>query len=304
LGARAAYSLSTRASRWAQTHLSWLNRFGARVTVRDLYSTPGDTLLTAIVCRHLKEQWPRLKINCLTKNPDLLIHDPHLSELNGPPGPFLFDFWYFDLQARRDRTTNILAPTLNDLGMREIDYHARVYLAEDERAAARERLKGLRRPFIAFNALSAQPTKNWPLAHWQALLPELGRRGSLVQLGDNREPELPVARRFAGQLNKRESMAVLAECALHLGPDSFLMHAANGLDVPSVIILGGSRAPASLGYSANINLFTDLPCSACWLTGHPGSECPYDLACLRAITPAQILASVDEVLARPARSGH
>jgi ADP-heptose:LPS heptosyltransferase len=75
------------------------------------------------------------------------------------------------------------------------------------------------------------------------------------------------------------------------------MHAANGLDVPSVIIFGGSRTPANLGYVSNRNLFAELPCSGCWLTGHPGSECPHDLACMAAITPAAVLQAADDLFA-------
>ena len=75
--------------------------------------------------------------------------------------------------------------------------------------------------------------------------------------------------------------------------------AANGLNVPSVIIFGGSHTPANSGYTENINLYTELPCSGCWLSGHPGSECPHDLACMTAIAPATVLAAVDEIMARP-----
>jgi ADP-heptose:LPS heptosyltransferase len=296
---RLVYSVQTRASRWAWPRLAWLNRIGARVTVRDLFSTPGDTLVTAILCRHLKQRWPRLRLNCVTRNPDLLTHDPHLDELNGPLGLFVADFWYLDIQQRRDKHTHILARSLAMLGLAGAEYRARVYLTEAERAAARARLAGIPAPRLSLNTLSAFPVKNWPLEKWQAILPELARRGALVQLGDDREPDFPGALRLAGQLSRRESLAVLGECAVHLGPDSFLMHGANGLDVPSVIIYGGSRTPANLGYAANRNLYTEMACSGCWLSGLPGSECPYGLACMEAISPAMVLAAVDELLAQP-----
>jgi ADP-heptose:LPS heptosyltransferase len=290
-----------RIERWGLRNLDWLNRVGARFTVRDLYGSPGDTLLAAIVARQIKERWPRLRVNFITKNPDLVQHDPNFSQINAAPGIFGLDFWYHDLQARRDTHTNFLAPTFAQLGLRNGEYRGRVYLTDAERAGAREKLAGLPRPLIAINTLSAQPVKNWPLAQWRALVPELARRGSLVQLGDGREPALAQTKSFAGGSSKRESLALLGECALFVGPDTFLMHAANGLDVPAVIIFGGSRTPANSGYAANLNLYTELPCSGCWLTGHPGSECPHDLACMTAITPGAVLAAADEILARPAK---
>jgi hypothetical protein len=294
-----AYSLRKRMERWGLRHLSWLNRARARFSVRDLYGAPGDTLLAAIVARQLKERWPGLRLNFITKNPDLVQYDPNFSQINAAPGCFGLDFWYYDLQTRRDIQTNLLAPTFVALGLDEGEYRGCVYLTRAERAVAREKLAGLARPLIAVNTLSAQPVKNWPLAQWQALAPELARRGSLVHLGDGREPALPGTKSFTGKSSKRESMALLAECDLFVGPVTFLMHAANGLDVPAVVIFGGSHTPENSGYAANLNLYAELPCSGCWLTGHPGSECPHDLACMAAITPGTVLTAVDEMLARP-----
>jgi ADP-heptose:LPS heptosyltransferase len=292
------YSLRKRAERWGLKNLAWLNRLHARFTLRDLYGSPGDTLLAATVVRQLKERWPGLRVNFITKNPDVVQHDPSISQINATPGLFGIDFWYYDLQTRRDTRTNLLSPTFSALGLDHAVYRAKAYLTDAERATACEKLAGLPRPLIAVNTLSAQPVKNWPMENWRQLIPELAKRGSLVHLGDGREPALPQVKKLTGTLSKRESMAILGECDLFLGPVTFLMHAANGLDVPSVIIFGGSHTPANSGYAENINIYTDLPCSGCWLSGHPGSECPNELACMTAITPAAVLAAVDEVLAR------
>lgn len=294
-----SYSLRKRAERWGLQNLAWLNRLHARFTLRDLYGSPGDTLLAAIVVRQLKERWPGLRVNFITKNPDVVQHDPNIAQINATPGPFGIDFWYYDLQTRRDKHLNLLAPTFSALGLSNAIYRAQVYLTDAERAAAREKLAGLPRPLIAVNTLSAQPVKNWPLEKWRQIIPVLAKRGSLVHVGDSREPALPQVKNLTGTLTKRESMAILGECDLFLGPVTFLMHAANGLNVPSVIIFGGSHTPANSGYAENINIYTELPCSGCWLSGHPGSECPHDLACMTAITPAAVIAAVDEIIARP-----
>jgi len=295
-GALLAYSLRKRIERWGLRHLSWLSFFGARFTIRDLYGAPGDTILAAAAARQLKERWPRLQINFITKNPDLVQYDPNFAQVNSPPTPFSLDFWYYDLQTRKDTTTNLLAPTFAALGLENGVYRAKVYLTDDERQAARDKLAGLPRPLIALSTLSAQPVKNWPEDRWRQLIPELAKRGTLIHLGDKREPAFPQVKNLAGQLTKRESMAILGECSLFVGPVTFLMHAANGLDVRAVVIFGGSHTPANAGYAENINLYTQLACSGCWLTGHPGSECPHDLACMTAISPANVLTAVDEIL--------
>jgi hypothetical protein len=113
---RVAYSGRIRVSRWGLSHLNWINRVHARLTVRDLFLGSGDTLLTGIVCRHLHERWPNLRINCITRNPDLLMHDPNLAELNGPPGAFVLDAWYLDVVQSRDSATNVVAATLAAAG--------------------------------------------------------------------------------------------------------------------------------------------------------------------------------------------
>jgi ADP-heptose:LPS heptosyltransferase len=76
------------------------------------------------------------------------------------------------------------------------------------------------------------------------------------------------------------------------------MHGANGLDVPSVIIFGGSRPPDMLGYAANINLFEAMPCGPCWLQSSQGQRCDYGIACMDRITPDRVLAAVDELWGR------
>jgi hypothetical protein len=273
-----------------------LNAAAARLTVVDAFGAPGDTLLTAIVCRHLREWYPRLRINCLTPNPALLMHDPHIDTLNEPETFFSVWSWYPDLIERRDGSTNLLRETFARLGLerRDYEYRARVYLTDAERAAGRELLGHTSRPVLTFHTRSRQDVKDWPLAHWVEVLTLLKPRFHLVHLGDDREPVLDGVHRFVG-LSMRQSLSVLAHARIHVGGDSFLMHAANGLDVPSVIILGGSRPPITAGYDANINLFEPMPCGPCWLQSSQGKHCEYGIACMDRITPARVLAAIDEL---------
>ena len=54
----------------------------------------------------------------------------------------------------------------------------------------------------------------------------------------------------------RESASLLSRANFFIGPDSLLMHVANGLDVKSIVIFGGSRPTDCFGYEQNINLAT------------------------------------------------
>jgi ADP-heptose:LPS heptosyltransferase len=268
---------------------SLLERLGLPFTVVDVFSTPGDTLLTGIVCRELKKKHPRLRINCMTRNPDLLELDPNIDTVNGPETFFTFQFTYLDLIHAKTASINVLKPSMAKLGIQRYEYRAEVHLNPLELSAGRERLKGLQRPIISINTISREKVKTWPLDYWCKTVEELQGWASLVQLGDGREPEINGALRLAGTLTMRESMSVLAHADLHIGPDSFLMHAANGVNVPAIIIFGGSRPPASLGYPRNVNLAVEIDCAPCWIHDSSGGHCPYGIKCMDMITPETVV---------------
>lgn len=247
----------------------------------------------------LKARFPRLRINVITRHPELLEHAPSIHEINAPPTLLLLTFWYPELVEHKAAQGSIMDATSRELGGLPLAYRARLVLTAEERAWGLAQVSGLPGIRIAFNTKSKEIVKDWPEDRWAVVLRELVGRGiSMVQLGDDREPVFPGVTRLAGRLTLRESMAVLAATQLHLGPDSFLMHAANGLDVPSVIIFGGSRPAACLGYAGNENLDVVIDCGPCWLHSSKGESCPHALACLRMIDPAQVVAAADRLLAR------
>jgi len=282
--------------RWAlnarlEVFLAFLNQLRAPLTVVDRLGAPGDALLTAIVIRNLKQSFPKLKVNCITPHPELLKLDPAIDNLNSPENFFSFDSSYWDLVRRKDSSTNVVTHSLRKVGIVTCEYKARFYLSEQESQWGKAQTKGLRRPLFTLNAASKEPVKTWPVENWRKLLPDLLAMGDMVQLGDDGEPNLPGTHRMAGRLTIRESAAILAHADLHLGPDSLLMHVANGLDVPSVILMGGSRPATCLGYTENENLTATPPCSPCWI--HQGHEnCEYEVKCLHEISQERVLDSI------------
>jgi hypothetical protein len=271
-----------------------LNACGAKTTVIDRLGAPGDALLTAIVIHNLKRSFPRLRVNCITPHPELLKFDPLIDSLNEPETFFSFDSSYWDLVRGKEASTNVVAHSLAKVGIDSCEYKARFYLSEEESVWGKQQTVGLRRPLFSVNAASKEPVKTWPKGNWQALLPLLLEIGDVVQLGDDREPELVGVKRFAGKLTIRESAAVLAQTDLHIGPDSLLMHMANGVDVPAVILMGGSRPEECLGYADNINLTSTPDCSPCWI--HQGYEtCMHEVECMSALTVEAVLEAVDSL---------
>ena len=277
--------------------LEWAERLGLVLTVQNGWGSPGDTINTATLVRHVKGRYPRLRVNVITRHAELLAHDPAIDSLNEPPGLLWHVFWYPELLRRKGRTGSVLDESAQTLGLGPVAYAARVYLTPAERAWGAAQVAALPRPIVAFNTKSKESVKDWPEERWREALRLLGERGSLVHLGDDKEPEFAGVTRLAGRLSLRESMAVLAHADAHVGPDSFLMHAANGLGVRSVIVFGGSRPVAVLGYAGNENLGVAIECGPCWLHPSKGEQCPYGVRCMAMIGPTDVVAAVERLLA-------
>ena len=274
------------------SHPWLLNVLGAKLTVFDVFGGLGDTLLTAVVCRHLKLKYPRIRLNLLTVNPELVQCDPNVDEINQAESYACLWVWYLDHIQLKGGKSHVLAPTFQRLRIQVDDYRARVYLSEKEIEEGRLLLGPGTGPLLAFNTLSKEPVKNWPLELWLELTEKLSVHFQLVHLGNEEEPFIPSARRFAGWLSLRQSMAVLKQAQFYIGPDSFLMHAANGLNVPSVIIFGGSRSPENLGYRGNANLFVKMPCGPCWIHESRGERCAHKLECLWKISVSEVYSAI------------
>ena len=151
------------------------------------------------------------------------------------------------------------------------------------------------KPSVAICTRSKETVKNWPSSQWEELIESLKNKFLILHLGDESEPVFKGVKRFAGLHTMRESSAILSLANLFIGPDSLLMHVANGLNIPSVIIFGGSRPVECFGYKQNINLSTSPQCSPCWIHNGIG-ECNYSRKCLSEISVSQVLQSVNSII--------
>lgn len=272
-----------------------LGRTGGKLSVVNVFGSPGDTLLTGILCRSIKANWPGIKINCVTEQPELLQFDRAIDTFNKPIGAWRLNFDYLDLLAAKDPAMNVLEPVMRKIGINQYIYKCKVYLLDEEIRKAKTLVSELTRPILTFNIMSRETTKVWRLNYWRELIRTLAPRYTLVQLGDSSEPYMDEAISFAGKLSLRESMAVLSQARVHIGPDSFSMHAANGLDVPSVIIFGGSRTDKNAGYAGNVNLYEKMECGPCYLHSSKDEVCEFGVKCMDLITPEMVLRGVESL---------
>ena len=282
--------------RWFQnsclrSKLRSLNERRKWLTVIDRLGAPGDALITANVIRCIKEIYSKLKINCITPHPELIRLDPDIELINHPETFYSFDSTYWELIVRKEKSQNIIEHNMHRLGIKTYNYKAAYYLSEEEKELAEKEIIKFDKPILAFCTKSKESVKNWPEANWLELIENLKANFSIIQLGDNREPSFENVHRYAGKLSMRESAAILSKASYFIGPDSLLMHIANGLDIPSTIIFGGSRPVGCFGYPENINLSSTPECSPCWI--HKGyEECKNNLICMNEISAAFALDSL------------
>ena len=268
-----------------------LNKNQKKITVIDRLGAPGDALITANVIRCIKDKYPKLKINCITPNPEILKLDPCIDSLNQKETFYSFDSTYWELIVNKEKKMNIIEHNLLRLGIKEHEYNARYYISEEEKIWAKDKIKRSDKPIIAICTKSKETVKNWPEKRWNMLIRLLLSDFDLVHLGDQTEPLFNFLLRFAGKTTIRESASILSQCDLFVGPDSLLMHIANGLNIPSVIIFGGSRPVSCFGYSTNKNISTSPDCSPCWI--HDGYDtCQKDFLCMDRISLESVLESI------------
>ena len=282
--------------RWFQnsrrgSKLPTLNKRKKWLTVIDRLGAPGDAIITANVIRCIKENYPDLKINCITPHPELIRLDPSIESINQPETFYSFDSTYWELIVRKEKHQNIIEHNMLRLGLDKYDYKATFYLSKVEKDWAKQETTQFEKPILAICTKSKEPVKNWSEANWSELIQNLKANFSIIQLGDDKEPIFDGVHRFAGKLSMRESAAILSKANYFIGPDSLLMHIANGLDIPSTIIFGGSRPAGCFGYSVNINLSSTPQCSPCWI--HDGyEECSHDLLCMSSISVTKVLSAI------------
>jgi ADP-heptose:LPS heptosyltransferase len=156
-----------------------------------------------------------------------------------------------------------------------------------------EHLRGLPRPWFVIQTRSSGWTSNkdWPIESWDALVKGLAEIGSVIEVGTKMPlPASDYGENFVslvGGTSVEEFAHIVSAADLFVGPISGGMHLADAFGVPAVIIVGGYEEPSGHPYKRMSFLYTAVECAPCW-----ARTCSFGLKCLRAITPAAVLAEV------------
>ena len=268
-----------------------------RLSIHNAFPGIGDVLLLTSLVESIKRQYPKIRINAVTKHCELLKHNKNISSINLGASLFTFRHWYLEIRQSKNPEKHILTESLEKLGLSPEIQKPKFFITEKERIKRDNLLLEFNaKPLIAINTVCKEPTKDWIPSYWHELIDRLAEKYFIVQLGNQNEIQSDKVVSFAGKLTIRESIAVLEKCSLLIGGVSFLMHAAASVGVKSVIIYGGRETPYNSGYSQNVNVFESIECGPCWIHEEDGEHCLNEMNCMKRIKSSLIYSAVIHLL--------
>lgn len=221
--------------KWA--HWNKVRRFDYPIVLKRKFAV-GDALLMTPVIRALKEQYPLCPIFVQTDYPGLFHGNPRVIHgwLDGmPPADALIINLDGSYEAQPHRhVIDVYAETAGldpaSVG-RKLEFHY-------SGLAANRGLAG------KWCAMHIGPTtwegKNWPVERWNAVAQELRRQGwKIMVLGNPPKDGMILSDLdMRGQQGYEELAALLGQCSLFVGLDSFPAHLASAVGIPCVVLFG------------------------------------------------------------------
>lgn len=198
---------------------------------------------------------------------------------------------------------------LASFGVKAIDHRTEMYFTDAERQAARATLRacGVGDRYIAIEPNSRgewfSDLRVWPVDRWQQVVDRLRaafkESWRIVQVGEAGRPVLNGVVDMTGKTSFREAVLTLSEARLFLGLEGGLMHAANAVGVPSVIVWGGTTEPGFAAYpERHAVICRHVECAPCGLR----RDCPHEKRCLTSIDVDSVCDAASRLLTEPAPS--
>jgi heptosyltransferase-1 len=163
------------------------------------------------------------------------------------------------------------------------------------------------KPLVVLTPGTLWETKHWPAAYFGKVAKHFIDEGWAVVLGGSGKDRArceevaaacPGVLDLSGKTKLSEMAALIKRARMCVTNDSGPMHLAAAMGTPLVCIFGPTD-PLWVGPwgqpKAVVRL--GLPCSPCYLRRI--RDCPFDHRCMKDVTPEQVIARVEELLATP-----
>jgi len=165
------------------------------------------------------------------------------------------------------------------------------------------------RPVVAIHPGAGNVTRQWPEAHFSALIDLLIEKNGVNVLLVGGPDDAVIADTLLDSVLHRESVASMAgrtslaalprllkNCVLYIGNNSGPKHIAAGVGIPTIGIHSGVVDPVEWGPIGPraVALRRNMACSPCYLAN--ADECPRALACLKFFDPSMVYETANMML--------
>ena len=257
----------------------------------------GDVLMCTPVLREIKRLNPNCFIRFYTDYPSLLDGLPYVDEVHpadaAPQGAI--NLGYEDAMPSKVHLARIIGDRLG-VTVRDVRPDC-IISSKLVESFKRDWTAGTLHNIVILRRASRwTPNKDWPSRFWDDLIRRLGRQCRIIEIGETAPYDIPAGARdyvdLRGDIGLHRVIAAIAASDLYVGPVSGPLHIAAAAQIPAVIIGGGYESATNTAYPGTVPMFTDIPCSPCWLR----TPCPIGVRCLTLIAPSQVEQAVKKVL--------
>jgi ADP-heptose:LPS heptosyltransferase len=267
-----------------------------KIVLRRMSSALGDNLFLSVLAREIKSVSPQTVIAVETKWPDLFAENPHIDIVLSEKVAIK----YLRIRYAIDRRTNehILDQMVRQLPfpIKKWDRKLDLYFRENE---FRHLCRQLPENYVVLNPQGKQShsanRKEWGQANFQAvrdLLPEY----EFVQIGPRETPLLENTLDFRGT-GIRASAFIIGRSLTCVFLEGGLMHVANAVDRPCVIVFGAAVLAVVTGYDMHINIFSRQCYSPCVSSHEKMSDCD-SMICMQQIRPGVVAEAAKRLAAK------
>lgn len=282
----------------------------------------GDELGVTAAVREAALQHPDEMIRLFGRwNPDIWVNNPWLNIGNLEDGRLIECYSYKPQTRETQNSRTQHNMKLLGLDMSRIRDEFPDFCFQDEELAAPIRVFATRSPeetqwtpldvvmqpdherVIAVDPGARWISRVWPEERFSELCERLSARGfTVVQVGSQgARPLRGIRENLVDRLRLRDLARFLGRVTLYVGNDSGLFHVAAAVGTPQVTIYGVSRYAAG-PYSTTVAVVPPTECSASCYKKCARRLSPKDANvsfCMEEISVDQVLAAVDQALARP-----
>lgn len=222
-------------------HWNKVRRFDHPIIVKREYAV-GDVLLTTPIIRALRKKYRLCPIYVETGAPDIFKNNPHV-KLAANKVPPMADAMVIELNGSYEKTPGIhvlenyrIAAGLEPYEMEDRSLEIYGDLGRNEFSV----VCSLEKWCAVHIGPTTWPGKNWPSDRWNSVIQLIRARGWKVMIFGNppKDAQFLVDADHRGQTGIQEFAALMVQCSLFLGADSFPAHLAAAIEVPAVVLYG------------------------------------------------------------------